>query len=389
MNLVRLGDVAVVIAGQSPKGENYNKSGEGMPFYQGKKDYGDKFLKPPTVWTKLVTKIARTGDLLFSVRAPVGALNFATQEICIGRGLAAIRAKSSINRNYLFYVLSNISKNLNVNTGAIFNSISKKQIEDIKFFLPPLSEQQRIVAKLDAAFAEIDYSIGITKTKIRNILIFKKKFFSLTLSKYKGSQPLINCAEFLNGYAFKSKDAVETSNTQLLRMGNLYENRLDLDRKPIFYPDKYKNEYKNFVLKSGDIVITLTGTVGKKDYGYAIKIQGADKNLLLNQRILKLHNFNNRIIDPDYLLFVLRSEPFLDKLYSTANGTRQANLSSDKIKDIHIPLPSLNEQDQIVSSFKFLEEYYVKINVCYRKKIFNLEALKNAFLFQELEAKSV
>ena len=90
---VRLGDIANIIAGQSPKGENYNKEGLGMPFYQGKKDYGDKFLKPPTVWTESVTKIAIEGDVLMSVRAPVGALNIATEEICIGRGLAAYEFK--------------------------------------------------------------------------------------------------------------------------------------------------------------------------------------------------------------------------------------------------------------------------------------------------------
>ena len=164
MSTVKLGDVATVIAGQSPKGDNYNKEEEGMPFYQGKKDYGEKFLKPPTVWTKEVTKIANKGDLLLSVRAPVGALNFATQEICIGRGLAAIRVQSGIDKDYLFYVLSNMSNNLNVRSGAIFNSISKKQIENIEFYLPSLAEQQRIVAKLDAAFAEIDKGIEITLT---------------------------------------------------------------------------------------------------------------------------------------------------------------------------------------------------------------------------------
>ena len=98
-NLVKLKDVATVIAGQSPAGKNYNNNGEGMPFYQGKKDYGDKFLNPPRVWTKSVTKVAIQGDILLSVRAPVGALNIATQEICIGRGLAAIRGNEEINKN--------------------------------------------------------------------------------------------------------------------------------------------------------------------------------------------------------------------------------------------------------------------------------------------------
>jgi len=164
---VKLGDVATVIAGQSPKGESYNKEANGTPFYQGKKDYGDKYLNPPTVWTTTVTKLAKKNDILMSVRAPIGALNFANQTACIGRGLAAIRASSQISNDYLFYALLQLSSKLVGSSGAIFNSINKKQIEDITFILPPLEEQKAIVAKLDAAFAEVEtvkQSVGRTKT---------------------------------------------------------------------------------------------------------------------------------------------------------------------------------------------------------------------------------
>ncbi len=86
-----LGDLADVIAGQSPEGSFYNSSGDGLAFYQGKKDFGDKFIGRPTTWTTRVTKVALEGDVLMSVRAPVGPVNFATEKACIGRGLAAIR----------------------------------------------------------------------------------------------------------------------------------------------------------------------------------------------------------------------------------------------------------------------------------------------------------
>ena len=146
---VKLVDVATVIAGQSPKAESYNKEAIGTPFMQGKKDYGDKF-PTPTVWTKSVSKLAESGDILMSVRAPVGALNIANQRICIGRGLAAIRATDKISRRYLFYALLQISEDLEGDSGSIFNSINKKQIEEINFILPPSSEQKRIVATFDS-----------------------------------------------------------------------------------------------------------------------------------------------------------------------------------------------------------------------------------------------
>ena len=178
---VKLGDVAEVIAGQSPKSECYNKDGLGVPFYQGKKDYGNCYLNPPTVWTTSVTKIAEKDDILMSVRAPVGALNIATQTICIGRGLAAIRASNEVLNDYLFYALLQMSDCIVGSSGAIFNSINKGQIEEITFVLPPLAEQQRIVAKLDAAFAEIEKVIDLQSKKLTQLEALKSAILAQEL----------------------------------------------------------------------------------------------------------------------------------------------------------------------------------------------------------------
>ena len=102
----KLGDVCEVIAGQSPAGKYYNKIGEGLPFYQGKKEFTDKYLGKPTTWTTNVTKEAQKDDILMSVRAPVGPINFSTQNICIGRGLAAIRVSDIIDKDFLFEPLA-------------------------------------------------------------------------------------------------------------------------------------------------------------------------------------------------------------------------------------------------------------------------------------------
>ena len=115
-----IGDVCEVIAGQSPQGKFYNAEGKGMPFYQGKKDFGEKFISAPTTWTTQTTKIAREGDILMSVRAPVGPVNFATGEICIGRGLAAIRSSEELNRDFLFYQLWHLQPDIAGREGAVF-----------------------------------------------------------------------------------------------------------------------------------------------------------------------------------------------------------------------------------------------------------------------------
>jgi type I restriction enzyme S subunit len=163
-----IGNVCKVIAGQSPEGKFYNDNGNGLPFYQGKKEYGEKYIGEPTTWTTKVTKEAEANDILMSVRAPVGPINFATQKICIGRGLAAIRATKLIDKEFLFNFLLKHESEIIGNTGAVFNSINKAQIEAIEIPLPPLPEQQRIVSILDEAFAAIAKAKANAEQNLRN-----------------------------------------------------------------------------------------------------------------------------------------------------------------------------------------------------------------------------
>ena len=183
----KLGEICDVIAGQSPEGKYYNKKGEGLPFYQGKKEYGTKYIGEPNTWTTKITKEAEKGDILMSVRAPVGPINFSTQKVCIGRGLAAIRGTKNIDREFLFYHLLKHEKSITGNTGAVFNSINKSQIEEINLIIPSLSEQKSIVKKLDSLSKEIKQLEEIYKQKVKDLEELKKsmlqKAFSGELTK--------------------------------------------------------------------------------------------------------------------------------------------------------------------------------------------------------------
>jgi restriction endonuclease S subunit len=109
--LVKLGDVCEVIAGQSPESSFYNKNGDGTPFFQGKADFTDTY---PEVryYTQKVTKLAQENDILLSVRAPVGPTNICNVDSCIGRGLSAIRSKESTYFKYVYYHFKSIEKKL-------------------------------------------------------------------------------------------------------------------------------------------------------------------------------------------------------------------------------------------------------------------------------------
>jgi type I restriction enzyme S subunit len=155
--LASLGDKELVeiIMGQSPPGHTYNKEGIGLPFFQGCKDFS--VMHPETrIWCSQPRKIAETHDILLSVRAPVGPTNLASQQCCIGRGLAALRCKVGLSHKYLILILRNFEKKL-VGSGSIFTAIGRDQIRAIEFPLPPtLDDQIAIANELEQQLAEVE-----------------------------------------------------------------------------------------------------------------------------------------------------------------------------------------------------------------------------------------
>jgi len=148
----KISDVCEIIMGQSPPSDSYNDSQNGLPFFQGKADFGE--INPTIrIYCDKPIKIAENGDILLSVRAPVGDVNIADCKCCIGRGLAAIRSKDNkVNSKYLYYVLKkNKSKIENLGTGSTFKAINKKQISDFLIPVPHIDEQLKIIHVLNMA----------------------------------------------------------------------------------------------------------------------------------------------------------------------------------------------------------------------------------------------
>lgn len=151
-----LSSIAEVVMGQSPPGTSYNSVGSGIPFIQGSAEFG-AIHPSPAKWCTDPRKIAEPGDVLFSVRAPVGDLNVANQRIAIGRGLSIIRgtdgkASTSFLALALSFGASEIAKR---SSTGMFTSITGAQLKSLPIALPPLGEQRRIVDLMDSVDAAI------------------------------------------------------------------------------------------------------------------------------------------------------------------------------------------------------------------------------------------
>jgi len=148
--------------GQSPPSETYNTTGEGLPFHQGVTRFGDRFISHEMFCTK-PNRVAEPGDILFSVRAPVGRINITLEKIIIGRGLSAIRSKTG-NQSFLYYQLKeHFFKEDLLGSGAIFASVTKKELSDELLLLP---KSEKI-----ATFEEISKPIDqqITNLHMQNV----------------------------------------------------------------------------------------------------------------------------------------------------------------------------------------------------------------------------
>ena len=143
-----MGEVCEIILGQSPPSDTYRKSPEGLPFFQGKADFGEVNPKP-TTWRAAPKKIAEPGDILISVRAPVGPTNVASERCCIGPCLAALRPRDGLDRDFPLAGLKFYEPQIaDMSSGGVYKAITGRHLRETAFPIPPLDEQRRIVAIL-------------------------------------------------------------------------------------------------------------------------------------------------------------------------------------------------------------------------------------------------
>ena len=159
-----LKELAILTMGQSPKSDAYNEEKEGLPFHQGVTNYGFRFPSNQT-WSREGKRYAEKGDILFSVRAPVGRLNIASEKIIIGRGISSIRHKKSWN-SFLFYALKHIFfEDDLIGSGSIFSSVTKKDMENIII----LESDDNLMFEFNKIVEPMDKEIRNLLTKNKNL----------------------------------------------------------------------------------------------------------------------------------------------------------------------------------------------------------------------------
>lgn len=274
-------------------------------------------------------------------------------------------------------------------TGSTRFTVSLPIFNELEVLIPPLPEQKKIASILTS----VDDVIETTQKQIDKLQDLKKATMNELLTKgighteFKDSElgripkswevgAVTDVAQIISGYAFSSTDFVDQG-ALCIRMGNLYGNNFNPLRSPAYLPREFILQHSKFVITAGDLLMSMTGTAGKRDYGFLVEVpSGFDKGLL-NQRVSKIVPKEQSA--KSFICELMRSEFYLEELFSFGSGTKQANLSASQIMGIVVPIPPLDEQTrigEIISSINFSIEKFAN-------KLAQTQALKKS-LMQDL-----
>ena len=253
--------------GQSPDSDSYNDNEDGIPFFQGNADFGEKY---PTTrkWCNAPTKIAHAEDILISVRAPIGALNYAKEECCIGRGLAAITPnQDKVSSGFIYWLLKGKHKELNLQgTGSTFKAISRKVLEEIKVPDIELKKQTELAGSLEKVYSVIQ----LRKQQLEELdILIKARFVEMfgdpvsnpfNYDKVRLSQIAdIKIGPF--GSLLHKEDYIENGHP-LVNPSHIVDSKISVDNKLTISNEKYE-ELGAYKLQIGDVVMGRRGEMGR------------------------------------------------------------------------------------------------------------------------------
>ena len=339
----RLDEVCHINMGQSPDSKSYNQEGVGLPFFQGNADFGA--VHPETrVWCSSPTKIVEAGTLLISVRAPIGALNFAKERSCIGRGLAGITPQNGVRLKYIYYCLKGKNKELNAKgTGSTFKAIAKSALGETSVKIVSEEDQLKIIQTLDRVSSVIE-ARKQQLTELDNLI--KARFVEMF-----GTYP-INPMGWKTGtirdvvadvrYG-SSRPAVDGGKYPYLRMNNItYGGELDLsDVKRIDVPE---NELEKCTVRRGDVLFNRTNS---KELVGKTCVYDRDEMMVLAGFVIRVRV--NDLVLPEFLSAFLNTDFSKRTLLGMCKAAiGQANINAQEMQSIGIYIPPVELQKEFV-----------------------------------------
>lgn len=340
--------------------------------------------------------VIHAGEILIGMDGDFNVARWRGDSALLNQRVCCIASASKqLLDDFLYYYLPNPLKKINDATPSVtVKHLSTKTLNQTPLPLPPLAEQRRIVDRIENLFSKLDKAREKAQAVVdgfedRKAAILHKAFIGELTAQWRKihnvsldswvSKRVNEVCLARAGYAFDSKKFTD-SGYQIVRIGNLYGAELDLSRNPVFISkdDVGENVLKRSLIHDGDILITLTGTKYKRDYGYAVCVVNPI-GLLVNQRILCLSPLES--LEGKYIFYYLQSDIFRDIFFSNeTGGVNQGNVSSKFVENIKIRIPTIKEQAEIVCILDNLFEKELQAKEAAEGVMEKIDTMKKAIL---------
>ena len=329
--------------GQSPDSKTYNTQGKGLPFYQGNADFGETH--PITrVWCSAPVKVAEEGDILISVRAPIGAMNMAVERCCIGRGLAALTPiRNKCSKQFLYYALqSKVDSLIAQGTGSTFKAISKKVLEATRIPAYSTIEQEQIAETI----GHVDNTIAVRRKQLALLdQLVKSRFIELFGDPKQNPK----------GYPVKEFDEISVLITDgehatprrtdkgiyLLSARNILNHALQLDDVDYIDEEEYIRIARRVVPQAGDVLISCSGSIGR----CCVVPEELRFQMVRSAALIRFDD----TIKPIFAEWLISSDELQRQISMSATQSSQANLFQGKIRKLRGYVPPLELQEQFAA----------------------------------------
>ena len=373
----KLGETVQITMGQSPGGENYTENPKDYILVQGNADMKNGKVVP-RVWTTQVTKKADPEDIILSVRAPVGDVGKTDYPVVLGRGVAGIKGNA-----FIFQTLSRmkgIGFWTRYSSGSTFESINSADLKDAVIQIPNIEEQ----IKIGEFFTKLDDTIALHQRELDNLKITKQVFMKKMFPKEGEKVPEVRFPGFMadwdyrklgdvgetyTGLSGKSKDDFGHGRGKYVTYMNVFSNSIaNPSLVELVEIDTKQNE-----VNPGDIFFTTSSETPEEVGMSSVWLENSD-NTYLNSFCFGYRPIEK--FDNYYLAYMLRSSVVRKKITFLAQGISRYNISKNKVMDIAVPIPVIEEQTKIGEFFKQLDDI---INL-QQQELEKLKQTKQAFL---------
>ena len=392
---ITLNEAGTIVSGATPKTSDASNFGGDIPWITPAdlSGYTKKYIAKGARnisqkgYESCSTVLMPAGSVLFSSRAPIGYVAIARNPICTNQGFKSIIPNSDIDSEFLYYQLKYLRKQIQeLGSGTTFKEISAKKFGTVNIIVPPLPEQERIVARIEELFSELDKAVETLNTTKQQLAVYRQAVISTSFPELTSSNSvrLDEIAEISGGITKgRNLSQQKTITLPYLRVANVQNGYLDLSQMKDI--EVKLNEVDKYLLQEGDVLYTEGGDRDKLGRGTVWKNE-------IPRCVHQNHVFKARLNQeralPQYVAYWSMSVYARD--YFFKKGKQSVNLASINktvLSALILPMPSLEEQASIINNIESRLSVCDQIEKTIEQSLQQAEALRQSILKQAFEGR--